>query len=82
MSANSPTYEPVRDDAVVDWADLGQRMWSFLTGREAAINYRFDDMTIEVPRDTGAHAPRATWRVNGTLTITTDEGVGGSRHGA
>ena len=24
-------------------------------------------MTIEVPRDTGANAPRATWKVNGTL---------------
>ncbi|WP_295656579.1 hypothetical protein [uncultured Nocardioides sp.] len=58
---------------VVDWTDLGQRMWSFLTGREAAIHYSFEDMAVEVPRDTGPRAPRATWKLNGTLTITTSE---------
>ncbi len=56
---------------VVDWTDLGREMWSFLTGREAAINYRFIDMAVEVPRDTGAEAPRATWKLNGTLQVTT-----------
>jgi hypothetical protein len=58
---------------VVDWSDLGQRMWSFLTGREAAINYTFRDMTVEIPRDTGSQAPRATWRIDGTLTVTTED---------
>ena len=53
---------------VVDWTDLGREMWSFLTGRQAAINYRFVDMSVEVPRDTGPNAPRATWKLNGTLT--------------
>ena len=79
MSVSSQPYDAVSNE-VVDWADLGQRMWSFLTGREAAINYEFSDMTIEVPRDTGANAPRATWKVNGTLTVTTDEGGPGPRH--
>ena len=46
---------------------------SFLTGREAAIHYSFEDMSVEVPRDTGAQAPRATWKLNGTLTVTTSE---------
>lgn len=58
---------------VVDWTDLGQRMWEFLTGRRAAIHYRFEDMTVEVPRDTGSRAPRATWKLNGTLTVTTSD---------
>jgi hypothetical protein len=62
-----------RDQQVVDWTDLGREMWSFLTGREAAINYRFIDMSVEVPRDTGADAPRATWRFNGTLQVTTND---------
>jgi len=57
----------------VDWTDLGREMWSFLTGREAAINYRFIDMAVEVPRDTGAEAPRATWKLNGTLQVTTKD---------
>lgn len=70
--------EPGQGDDVVDWTDLGARMWDFLTGRQAAINYHFEDMAIEVPRDTGTQAPRATWKVNGTLTITTtDARVGG-----
>jgi hypothetical protein len=60
-------------DEVVDWSDLGARMWTFLTGRQAAINYTFDDMKIEVPRDTGADAPRATWKIDGTLTVTTND---------
>lgn len=58
-------------DEVLDWTDLGREMWSFLTGRQAAINYRFIDMAVEVPRDTGPDAPRATWKLNGTLQVTT-----------
>ena len=57
----------ISTEQVVDWTDLGREMWSFLTGREAAINYRFLDMAVEVPRDTGPEAPRATWKLNGTL---------------
>jgi hypothetical protein len=57
----------------VDWADLGQAMWDYLTGRGAAINYTFEEMAVEVPRDTGADAPRATWVFNGTLRITTSD---------
>ncbi len=72
MTINSQSVDG-RTDEVVDWTDLGQRMWSFLTGREAAIHYSFEEMAIEVPRDTGSDAPRATWKLNGTLTVTTSE---------
>jgi hypothetical protein len=65
---------------VVDWTDLGREMWSFLTGREAAINYRFIDMAVEVPRDTGAAAPRATWKLNGTLQVTTKDNASAAGH--
>jgi hypothetical protein len=58
---------------VVDWTDLGKEMWSYLTGKGAAIDYTFVDMAVEVPRDTGASAPRATWKLNGTLRITTSD---------
>lgn len=57
------------------FADLGKQMWSYLTGKGAAINYEFVDMAVEVPRETGADAPRAVWKLNGTLRITTAEGV-------
>jgi len=69
----STTNTTGQTDQVVDWTDLGREMWSFLTGREAAINYRFIDMAVEVPRDTGAGAPRATWKLNGTLQVTTSD---------
>ncbi len=67
----------VSKDEVRDWTDLGSEMWSFLTGRQAEINYRFIDMAVEVPRDTGASAPRATWKLNGTLQITTRDNTTG-----
>ena len=57
------------------FADFGKEMWSFLTDKNAAINYEFVGMEIEVPRSTGADSPRATWRLNGTLRVTTAEGA-------
>ncbi len=72
MSMSSQSADGTSNE-VVDWSDLGQRMWSFLTGREAAINYTFTDMFVEIPRDTGAKAPRATWKIDGTLTVTTSD---------
>lgn len=58
---------------VTTFSDLGKEMWHFLTGNEAAINYQFVDMLVEVPRGTGSDSPRATWRLNGTLRITTEQ---------
>lgn len=56
-----------------DWTDLGREMWSYLTGRAAAVNYSFIDMVVEVPRDIGPDAPRAIWKLNGTLRVTTSD---------
>ena len=68
--------ESTPDDAehtIKDWTDLGQEMWSYLTGKGAAINYSFLDMVVEVPRDIGPDAPRAVWKFNGTLRVTTSD---------
>ena len=78
----STTNASAATDEVVDWTDMGREMWSFLTGRQAAINYRFIDMAVEVPRDTGAGAPRATWKLNGTLQITTRDNASPTENGA
>jgi hypothetical protein len=56
-----------------NWPDIAIGLYERLTGQGAAINYELRDMLIEVPRDTGENSPRATWRLNGTLRITTDE---------
>lgn len=61
--------------SITDWTDLGREMWAYLTGRGAAVNYTFDDMTVEVPRDIGPDAPRATWKFSGTLRVTTSDTV-------
>jgi len=75
MSTSSQNPDGSASSEVVDWSDLGAKMWEFLTGRQAAIHYSFEDMSVEVPRDTGANAPRATWKIDGTLTVTTTDRV-------
>lgn len=79
MDSNTPS-EVTADEmagpdphSIGDWSDLGREMWSYLTGRQATVSYAFDDMVIEVPRDIGPHAPRATWRINGTIRVTTSD---------
>lgn len=79
MTLDNQTSRGAYTGEVVDWTDLGREMWSFLTGRQAAINYEFVDMSVEVPRDTGADAPRATWRLHGTLRVTTDDNATSAR---
>ena len=64
---------PVEHRDVTSFADLGKEMWSYLTGKGAAINYQFVDMLVEVPQSTGPDSARATWRLHGTLRITTSE---------
>lgn len=71
----STDQQGIQERQVVDWTDLGREMWNFLTGRRAAINYRFVDMSVEVPRDTGPSSPRATWKIDGTLQISTSDAV-------
>ena len=71
LSASENTASNER--SIRDWADLAEEMWSYLTGKGAAINYQFVDMTVEVPRDIGPDAPRATWKLNGTVRVTTSD---------
>ena len=63
----------IKSHTSTSFADLGKEMWTYLTGKGAAIDYQFVDMVVEVPRETGPDAPRATWRLNGTLRITSTE---------
>lgn len=72
-TTQTPAATGITHKDVVDWTDLGKEMWSYLTGKGAAIDYTFVDMSVEVPRDTGPAAPRATWKLNGTLRITTTD---------
>ena len=75
MTDTATNGRDIKSHETTSFADLGKEMWAYLTGKGAAINYQFVDMTVEVPRETGTEAPRATWKLNGTLRITTAEGV-------
>ena len=55
------------------WPELAESLYSFLTGRGASIEYRFEDMIIGVPSAAHPDAPQALWRLNGGLTIRTTE---------
>ena len=62
-----------------DISEFGKELWSYLTGKGATIEYSFVDMSVEVPKSTGADSQRATWKLNGTLRIkTTDRDNSGS----
>ncbi len=62
-----------------DIVEIGQEMWSYLTGKGATVEYSFDDMVVEVPKTTGPDSERATWKLNGTIRIkTTDQDSAGS----
>ena len=73
MTENTSSAGTGESHTIRDWTDLAEEMWSYLTGKGAAIDYTFVDMAVEVPRDTGSDAPRATWKLNGTLRITTTD---------
>ncbi|MEO8222469.1 MAG: hypothetical protein ABI563_16985 [Specibacter sp.] len=76
MTDNQHLADDFRSVPISDWSDLGQQLWSYLTGRGAEVNYSFVDMSVEVPRDIGPDAPRATWKFNGTLRVTTSDNEG------
>jgi hypothetical protein len=73
MSDDATGARDIKAHDTTSFADLGKEMWAYLTGKGAAINYQFVDMTVEVPRETGTQAPRAIWKLDGTLRITTSE---------
>lgn len=62
-----------RIDESTTWPELAISLYDRLTGRNAEITYRFDDLEIDVPSGTGADAEHAHWRVDGTVHVTTRE---------
>ena len=58
-----------------NWPDLAESLYERLTGRNAEIAYSFEDFALEVPSNTKPDSPRATWKMNGTLRVTTRDGV-------
>ena len=58
------------------WPELAVSLFDRLSGRNAEIRYNFENMNVKVPSGTGADAEHAEWVLNGTLSITTNDGDG------
>jgi hypothetical protein len=55
------------------WPDLAIGLYDKLTGRNARINYDFNELVIGVPKKAGSK-DKTEWTLNGQLSITTSEG--------
>ncbi len=62
-----------RIDETTTWPDLAIGLYDRLTGRGAEIEYTFEGMEVEVPSGTGDDVEHATWRMDGTVRVTTRE---------
>lgn len=58
-----------------NWPELAIGLYDRLTERNAEIAYQFEDMDIGIPSSTDAEAARATWKLNGTVRVTTRDGA-------
>jgi hypothetical protein len=56
-----------------NWPELAIGLYERLTGRNAEINYKFEDFELHVPSSTSSDANHAKWKMNGTLKISTSE---------
>ena len=65
--------DPIQKNGTTDIVEIGQEMWSYLTGKGATVEYSFDNMSVEVPKTTGPNSERATWKLHGTLRIKTTD---------
>ena len=52
-----------------NWPEMFVGLYDRLTGNNAEISYAFDGLEIDVPSSTSENAPRAHWKLNGTLRI-------------
>lgn len=53
------------------WPELAVGLFDKLDERDARIDYMFEDFTVEVPSHVGNGANHATWKLNGTVKIST-----------
>ena len=77
MATNEKVDTPVGHTET--WPELAIGLWDKLTGRNAVIEYEFDNMDVQVPSGAGSNASHANWKLNGKLRIrTSDDTHGGA----
>lgn len=55
-----------------NWVDLISQLFDKLTGKEAVIEYNFDNFSIDLPKSVGPDGKNilsAKWTINGKLII-------------
>jgi hypothetical protein len=73
---------PTADAQTQTWPELAIGLYDKLTGRNAEIEYEFDDFNVQVPSGTGPDATHAKWSMSGTVRIRTrDPEHGGAAKG-
>ena len=71
MSTEDTTEDKI--DETTTWPELGIALYEQLTGRNATIEYHFEDLHVAVPSKAGPNAEQAHWELDGTVSITTHE---------
>ena len=56
-----------------NWPDLALGLYDRLSERDSEITYKFKNMNVFVPSVVGQDADHAHWKVDGAITITTEE---------
>lgn len=72
-STTSTSATSTGASGTTDIREFGHELWSYLTGKGAVVEYAFDQLSVEVPKTTGADSPRATWKLHGTVRIRTGD---------
>jgi len=57
--------------ATTTWPELAIGLFEKLDERDARIDYIFEDLEVQVPSHAGSNPTYATWKLNGTVKITT-----------
>lgn len=70
MSSDSENVEVSETET---WPELAIGLYERLTGRGATITYEFEEMRVDVPSKAGEDAEHATWHLDGTIHVSTEE---------
>ena len=57
------------------WPELAIGLYDNLTERNAEIAYSFDELEVGIPSAANGDAEVARWRLNGTMRVSTRNGV-------
>lgn len=68
---------PSMETRSTTWPELAVELLEKLTGRGAEFTCEFVDLEVQGPSASGAGAPPARWKLNGTLKLRAKENPSG-----